>query len=107
MTPPELLITISAITAAVVSIINAIAAGWGRKIIEQKASEVKSELVTRSIQVDNKLSEIHKLADGNLSLLQTQLVEAFERITKLETLLARSIDRRKDIIGSLPDPDKQ
>jgi len=83
MSPSEIIVIISSSTAGIVSIVNAIASGWGR-------GEIKDKLET----TNGKLDDIHVLTNSNLTNVKSQLSvalgqlsTALARIEKLETLL--------------------
>ncbi len=77
MSAVEIITVIAAVSAAVVSIVNAIAAGWGRQ-----AAQARGE------RAEQKLDVIHDLTNSNMTALKGQLATALDRIEKLETLLA-------------------
>lgn len=86
MTVPELLTLIAAGAAALVTIVNAIANGWGRKDARAAADAASVKLDT----ADKKLDQIHVLTNSNLAAVQDKLKEALGRIDRLEQLLANA-----------------
>jgi hypothetical protein len=82
MTTIEVVTVIAAVAAAIVTIVNAVAAGWGRSA----ASKERQEIGART---DHKLDEIHTLTNSNLTNVKEQLATALDRIEKLEQLLVK------------------
>lgn len=83
MTPSELVIVVPLYTAAIVSVIQAIASAFGRRRARSAAKRT----------VD-KLDEIHDFTNSNLTRVTAQLAAATERIAELEKLL-RIVTRRE------------
>lgn len=73
MTTSDALTLIAATAGALVLVINAIAAGWGRKDARDAAASA-----------DRKLDQIHDLTNSNLTALKAELKTALERIERLE-----------------------
>ncbi len=76
MTATAWVTVIAATAAALVSVVNALAAGWGR----QEARRVAATAST-------KLDEIHELTNSNMTALKGQLATALARIEALESKL--------------------
>ncbi len=74
----ELVIIITTTASAIVTIVNAIAAGWGRKEFKE-AVEVNKQ----------KLEEIHISTNGNLSKVQEQLDSALKMISVLQQQISK------------------
>jgi len=69
----ELVIIITTVASGIVNIVNAFAAGWGRKDFKE------------AVTINNKkLDEIHLSTNGNLSKVQAQLDNALEMISVLQ-----------------------
>ena len=82
MTMPEMVMMIGLATTSIVSIINAVAGGWGRAAVH----EARKELERRDDVQSVKLDAIHDQTDGHLSAITEQLKTANDRIDKLEHL---------------------
>lgn len=82
----ELLILIPALTAAIVSVINALKS----KARDEKVDAVKHELVSRDDIANGKLDQIHTLTNSSMDALKAKLAVALERIERLEDLLAKA-----------------
>jgi hypothetical protein len=91
VTAGEWLILVTAGTSGMVSIVNAIATGWGRAAGRQAAQANHEDLVARAEDASDKLDEIHVLTNSNLSDLKVQLAEAKERIDSLEKILTTQL----------------
>ncbi len=76
VTVGELLAIIAGSAGGLVSVVNAVAAGWGRDAAKR-----------RSQQVNSKLDVIHDLTNSNLATVKAQLSTALARIERLEALL--------------------
>jgi shikimate kinase len=87
MTTGEDLILISALTSGIVSIVNAIATGWGRSAGRLKTEANHADLVHRAEDASSKLDVIHTQTNSNLTKLNTELAVAQERISSLEKML--------------------
>lgn len=85
MSTGEIITVIAAVGAALVSLTNAVAAGWGRRRAE-----------VRHQTVDRKLDEIHTLTNSNLTLVQNKLKDALVRIDRLEVLLEAALKRQHE-----------
>ena len=89
MTTPEIVIIITTASTAIVTIVNSIAAGWGRKEVREKAEEAKQ--VTKEIHEDivNKVAEttkaVDKVADGGMTLLTEKIDSLGLRVGNIET----------------------
>jgi len=94
MTTGEVLIVIAAGTSSVVSIIGAIAQGWGRAAGREKAAANHQELMVKAADASEKLDEIHVLTNSNLSELKVQLAEAKARIDSLEKTLTSQFSKQ-------------
>lgn len=107
ITPVEAITIIAAVAAALVSIINAIANGWGRKAI----ADVKTEVVTRGERADQQLEHIKELTNGGLHVVKEKLREALDKVDTLTERLAvsaaridglerqlRGVEKRKDAV---------
>lgn len=90
MTSPELLITITTSATAIVTIVNAIGANWGRKEVRQKAEEVKQVAQTVHEDIVSKVVEtkdvIEKVVNGtNLSELSRRIDRLSDQVSHIET----------------------
>ena len=105
MTTPEIILIITTSGSTVVLVINSIFNGWGRtkqlkatedvrNDIKSTVYDVKKTLIARNDQVDNKLSVIHDLTNGNLSKLQEKFDLAITRIDVLESMLKKQMTQR-------------
>ncbi len=77
MGSPESILLITTITTAIVTIVNAIAAGWGREHVKER------------------LEDIHHLANDNLAKQTKALEIANEKIVNLERMLATLVAAQK------------
>ncbi len=98
MTSGEIIVVIAAVGTMLVSVVNAVSAGWGR----QTTRDAHRDLIKRSQQSDRKLDEIHTLTNGNLSKVNKQLADALERIARLETLLQDALLAKERAQGTDP-----
>jgi hypothetical protein len=73
------ILIISAVGTLLVSTINAIAAGWGRREAKAAADSASA-----------KLDVIHTSTNGTMTAMQAQLTVALSRIESLEMLLRRT-----------------
>lgn len=86
-------VIISAVAAALVSIVNAVSAGWGRQEARYSAA-----------QATVKLDQIHELTNSNMTALKAQLQAALDRINALEFKLTTAVnsvaeaDREKNML---------
>jgi hypothetical protein len=95
MSTGELLTVIAAVTAAIVTVINAIAGGWGRSAAKMQAAADQAESV-------GKLDQIHQSTNGNLTKVNSQLDTALSRIDKLETILRDVAVANKQVVVQVP-----
>lgn len=86
-TTVELVTLIAAAAAAIVSMINAVANGWGRAAVKQQLESVRTDTLHQGEIANTKLDVIHTLTNSNMTELKRQLSVALERIEKLESLL--------------------
>lgn len=88
MTTPELSILIASGAAAIVSVVNSIAAGWGRKEVREQAKEVKQ--VAKDVHEDivNKVADttaaVHKVANGDIAILGAKVDALVDRVGHIE-----------------------
>jgi len=85
ITAGEIVIIITTTASAIVTVINSISAGWGRKEMRSKVEEITSKTDINS----NKLDVIHESANGNLGAVQSQLDEALTLIADLQRQMAQ------------------
>jgi ribosomal protein L7/L12 len=85
MTTPDIVIVVTVTATAFVTVINAVAAGWGRQAAKDRGE-----------RAEQKLDVIHDLTNSNMTALKQQLAAtglqlaaALDRIDKLETLLTQ------------------
>ncbi len=92
ITPGESILLVAAIAQAVVTIIKAIADGWGRAAVKADVERARVDLADKSARIadvtNGKLDQIHELTNSNLTALKAQLAAALARIDHLETLLS-------------------
>lgn len=86
------IILISSTAAAVVSIVNAVAAGWGRKATQ----DARADLVERAVNTDTKLNQIHETTNGTLTKATDRLETANDRILELQ----RQIQSLQTMLGA-------
>src|SRR5258708_14090175 len=95
MTTPEIVIIITTVTTGVVSIVNAISSGWGRKEVRKKAAEVKQ--VGKDVHEDivNKVTDtvvaVSKAANGDMAHLTNKIDSLTDRMSRMEAWIA--VDR--------------
>lgn len=102
MTNPELLIVITTSATAIVSIVNAIAAGWGRKEVKKQAEEVKqvAETVHKDIvkQVTEAKDVVKQVVNGNdLAVLGTKIDGLSDRVGHIEDWIGQGRTARTRI----------
>ncbi len=105
MTLGDAAILIPLYTAALVGLVNAVGAHWGRKDQKKEAESVKQEaaqaaamvkdaLIERAQGIDTQLKTIHESTNGGLASLRTDLDCANAEIKRLHA----TIDRRTALL---------
>lgn len=88
MTTPEIVIIITTSGAAIVTVINSIASGWGRKEIKQTAEIVKQTAKDTHEDIVNKVEEtkamVMETTNGNLSILTKKIDKLSDRVGNIE-----------------------
>ncbi len=100
MTLADAAILVPLYAAAVVGVINAVGAHWGRKAQKKDADDAKAAVLVeaetvktaidkRAGVIDSQLRTIHEATNGGLSALKGELGNANAEIKRLRTLLDR------------------
>ena len=94
ITTGEWLTIIAAGGAALVAVINAIAAGWGRAALIRSVKDstkaaVDSAVADGAVATNQKLDHITVLTNSNLTEVTARLERALTRIDALESLLRK------------------
>lgn len=89
MTNPEIVLIITTTGGMIVSVVNAVANGWGRKTLNDKTDDVKKTVIEAHTDIvrkgDETIATVNKVGDGSISVLSTKIDGLVDRINHIET----------------------